>query len=115
MPKSFHIKLLSMEHNSGTESWSMSFEISAPYISRSSISVSVEDHDQKPDRSPLMRSPEDILARARRRIAIGLGVLAELAHDAVDETFKEAVKAEVLRQLSEQREAGEGDDRETTE
>lgn len=96
MQKPMRIELKSMEHNEPSRSWTINFLAKAPFVGSISFSVNVEDSDPDPQGEPVKRPPEDVLGRARRRAAIGLGAIAAVAMDGVDEGFKSAVTAEVL-------------------
>lgn len=96
MQKPARIELKSMEHNEPSNSWTIGFTAKAPFVGSISFSVNVEDSDPDPRGEPIKRTPEDVMGRARRRAAIGLGSIAAIAMQSVEEQFKAAITAEVL-------------------
>lgn len=112
MTQDFKITVKSMEHSDTYRRWTVSFVTRSMFIGTNIIEVHIEDSDPSPRGDDMPRSPEDILARARRRVAIGFGILAGIADDAVEDIFKEAVKAEVLSAVQAARIPIERDDAE---
>lgn len=96
MSNELFITLKSMEHRKDSRVWTVEFSARSTFIGHSTFQVTVEDSDPDPRGDDIPRSPEDVIARARRRLAVGLGKLAKISLEAVDAEFKNAVTTEVL-------------------
>ena len=79
MTKERYVELKSFEIEDGSDEWEAEFLARIDFLGHVKFSVSVPGTERDSDGNVVRRTPEDCMARAKRRMTLGLMLLADTA------------------------------------